>query len=65
MMLKLTDNLTVNTSLIASVETSHRHYANGPGDATLIVTMDDGRQHRITHGYSVDIYALKNKIEAT
>lgn len=64
MMLKLTDDLTINVAQIASVETSHRHYVNGPGDATLVVTMDNGRQHRIPHGHGVDIYALKKQIEA-
>jgi predicted transcriptional regulator len=63
MMINLTDDLTINVAQIASVETSQRHYMNGPSAATLIVTMDNGRQHRIPHGHGVDIYALKKQIE--
>jgi hypothetical protein len=65
MMVKLTDDLTINAALVASVELSQHHYMNGPGDAKLIVTMDDGRQHSITHGYGINIYDIKKRIEAT
>jgi len=63
-MLRITDDLTINASCVVSLETDQRHYMNGPGDSTLVITMDDGRQHRIRHGYGVDIYAIKKQIEA-
>lgn len=32
-------------------------------DTYLVITMDDGKQHRIQHGFGVDVYAIKKKLE--
>ena len=61
-------DLWINPQFVASMEMDQRHYANGPGDAVLIVRMQDGAVHRIRHqpGYldGVDAYQVQAYIAA-
>lgn len=61
-MIKLTEQTSVNVDHISSVCLDTRHYANG-SETTLEVRMVDGTLHRISHGYSTDVFALKDRIE--
>lgn len=55
----VTPELRVNMEFVASIEIDHRHYVNG-NRSFLVVTMKDGRQHRIEHGIGgVDIYKIQ------
>jgi hypothetical protein len=62
---KLDANLKVNRDFVASVEWDRRHYANG-SESFLVVTMQDGRVHRIKSNYgfydSVDLYAAERQL---
>ncbi len=64
MMLKITDDLTINPAMVASLETTQYHYVNGPGDASLIITMENGTRHVVKHGWGINIYEIQKKIEA-
>ena len=59
-------DLWINPQFVASMEMDPRHYANGPGDAVLIVRMHDGTAHRIKHeaGYldGVDAYRVRDEL---
>lgn len=59
-------SLSINPAFVASMEWDRRHYANMPGDNTLIVRMMDGAEHRILHSAhlldGVDAYAIERTI---
>lgn len=60
-------DLKLNAAWIASLSWDRRHYFNGPGDCTLVVTMHDGMQHRIRHAGTVgwggvDAYDVERRI---
>jgi hypothetical protein len=63
-MIRVTDNLSINPSLIADIELDNRHYMNG-SDCFLVITMDDGRRHRIQHGWGTDIFEIKRRLEGS
>lgn len=60
--------LSINPAWVATMEWDRRHYANGPGDSDLVVTMYDGAKHRIKHEPyyldGVDAYAVEAAITA-
>ena len=39
----------INPAFVVFMEWDRRHYANGPGDSALVITMHDGVQHRVRH----------------
>lgn len=59
-------DLWLNRGLVQSLEWDRRHYMNGPGSSTLIITMSDGAVHRIKHepGYldGTDAYAIEKAL---
>ena len=61
-MIKLTEQTSVNVDHISSMRLDTRHYVNG-SETTLEIRMIDGTLHRISHGYSADVFALKDRIE--
>jgi len=54
--------LSINREAVADVQRDSRHYMNG-SETTLVVTMLDGRVHRIKHSMSIydpiDIYEIE------
>jgi hypothetical protein len=63
MMINLTPNLSVNSDQVAAVDIEHRHYFNG-STSHLVITLITGRAIRIEHGFGVDIYKLKEQLDA-
>lgn len=61
-MIQITPHLSLNASAIVSVEIDQRFYANG-SSVFLIITMLDGKQHRIEHGYGIDVFAIERRIK--
>lgn len=58
-MIEITPSLSLRVDSIASVEIKREFYANTSA-AFLVVTMVDGKQHRLEHGKGgVDIYAIQ------
>lgn len=62
---RITKDLAVNRDRVASVEWDRRHYMNG-SESFLVVTMDDGRVHRIPNRYGTydapDIYKVEREL---
>lgn len=46
-MIRVTSDLTINPAFVSFMEWERRHYVNGPGDSVLLITMADGRVHRV------------------
>lgn len=61
-MIRLTEQTSVNVDHISSMRLDTRHYVNG-SETTLEVRMIDGTLHRISHGYGIDVFTLKDRIE--
>lgn len=61
-MIQVSNELSINPAMVASVELDNRHYMNG-SDVYLVIHMDDGKTHRLRHGYGVDVFKIKSKIE--
>lgn len=59
-------DLWLNRDLVQRLEWDRRHYMNGPGSSTLVITMADGAVHRIQHqpGYldGTDAYAIERAL---
>lgn len=59
-------DLWISRELVQSLEWDRRHYMNGPGSSTLVITMADGAVHRIKHepGYldGTDAYAIERAL---
>lgn len=62
-MFKLTDRISINPAFVAWTRVLTSHYANG-SESTLEVCMADGKVHQVRHGYGVDVWALKDQIDA-
>lgn len=62
-MIRLTSEISINPALVASVQLDHRFYMNGSA-TWLIITMADGKVHRVEHGYGVDVFAIEKAINA-
>ena len=60
-MIRITPDLSINPAMVASVERDNRFYANGSA-FYLVITMNDGKVHRVEHGYGVDIFAIEKAI---
>lgn len=63
MMIQLNDNVSIASDTIVLVELDQRFYMNGSETHLIVVTRDGGR-HIIQHGFGIDVYALKRRIEA-
>lgn len=63
MMFQLTPTLSVNTDLIKTVGIETRFYMNGSTSWLAIEFIDGTAPMRVDHGFGVDIFALKEKIE--
>jgi hypothetical protein len=61
MLMRLSPELAINPDDIVSLRQEHRDYMNG-SDNFLIVKMRDGTEHRLKHGYGVDIFKLEKEI---
>lgn len=61
-MIELTEDISINPAQVASLRLDRRHYMNG-SETDLEVRMADGRHWRIRHGYGVDVFELKDRIE--
>lgn len=66
--MRVTPELFLNPEFVADMVVDRRHYFNGPGDSVLIITMADGREHRIRHEPhylgGADIYKIQTQVEA-
>lgn len=61
-MIKLTERISINPSLVAEASIDTRHYMNG-SETLLRVRMADGTIYRVEHGWGIDVFALKDQIE--
>jgi len=48
-LLRVTNDLIINPAAVSYMEWDRRSYANCAGDSVLVITMTDGREHRIAH----------------
>ena len=48
-LLRITDDLMINPGAISYMEWDHRAYINHGGHSVLVITMIDGREHRLEH----------------
>jgi len=60
--IKLTERISINPSLVAEVSVDTRHYMNG-SETSLRVRMADGTTYRVEHGWGTDVFALKDQID--
>lgn len=63
MLLKITDSLSINPSLVASLEFDRTNYMNCGGTTDLVITMASGAKHRVSHGYGVSVYEVERAIK--
>ena len=68
-MIKCGRDLSVNPQHVSQMHWDRRHYANGPGDSVLVITMADGTVHRVRHEPAymmdhVDAYKVEQAILA-
>lgn len=63
MLVKINDELSINPVLVASYGLDHHFYMNG-SSTYLVITMADGKQHRVEHGHGIDVFAIEKCIEA-
>lgn len=48
-LLRISNDLMINPALVSYMEWDRRSYANSAGDSVLVITMNDGREHRLVH----------------
>ena len=62
-MIDVGNGKSINPQFVISCEIDHRHYMNG-SDSFLRIRMSDGSEINRQHGYGIDIYAIKEAIDA-
>lgn len=61
MLIRITNELSINPAHVASVQQDNRFYMNGSA-TYLVITMADGKVHRVEHGWGVDVFAIEKQI---
>ncbi len=61
MLMQITPELALNPEDIVALRKEHRDYMNG-SDNYLVIEMRNGKEHRLKHGYGVDVFKIERDI---